>query len=193
MRLRSGTDTFRNNFDLPIMNTNTSFTTSLTYPFPTLTKITGKPTAVSMKLLTKELFTNARAIPCHQAGGRYGHLGIIMPDVPYQALAGVTAAWDDVAAPGDAPNIPGGSDSVTIANTIKQHEQNVHRFTLAQTVDNDLKSQLIAAVEPQYISSLEDEMLGFATVTARTIFHHLKDTYGVAETYRDTTVIRRLI
>ena len=106
MRLRSGTDTFRNNFDLPIMNTNTSFTTSLTYPFPTLTKITGKPTAVSMKLLTKELFTNARAIPCHQAGGRYGHLGIIMPDAPYQALAGVTAAWDDVAIEIPVPRDP---------------------------------------------------------------------------------------
>ena len=103
MRLRSGNDTFRTTFDLPIMNTNTSFTTSLTYPFPTLTKITGKPTAVSLKLLTKELFTNARAIPCHQAGGRYGHLGIIMPNANSQALVSLAAAWYDITAPGDAP------------------------------------------------------------------------------------------
>ena len=105
-----------------MITNNPNALTTLSYPFPTLTKIMGKPTAVTLKTLTKQVFTNARAIPCHQANGLYGHLGLIMADTPYQALPNVTTAWADEAAPGDVPNIPNTADAVTSHH---QHHGNV--------------------------------------------------------------------
>ena len=67
---------------LPTMNISPNVTNVLAYPFPALTKIIGKPTPMTLKTLTKQVFTNARAIHCHQHGGYYGHLGIVMPDTP---------------------------------------------------------------------------------------------------------------
>ena len=67
---------------LPTMNLSHQVTNALAYLFSTLTKITGKPTAVTLKNFTKQVFTNARAIQCHQHGGHYGHLGLVMPDIP---------------------------------------------------------------------------------------------------------------
>ena len=84
---------------LSTMNLSPQVTTALAYPFPSLTKITGKSTPATLKTFTKQVFTNARAIQCHQAGGHYGHLGIVMPDTPYQALANVTGAWASTAIP----------------------------------------------------------------------------------------------
>ena len=164
-----------------MITNNPNAPTTLSYPFPTLTKITGKPTAVMLKTLTKQVFTNARAIPCHQANGLYGHLGLIMGDTAYQALPNVTAAWADVAAPGNVPTIAGGADAVTITNTMETYRQSKRRFDLQQQVDSDLKAQLIAAVDPEYISSLEDNTLEFANVTAKRIYAHLMDTYGVVK------------
>ena len=42
-----------------------------------LSKIVGKPTAVALKQLTRELCANARAAHCHHDGNRCGHLGLI--------------------------------------------------------------------------------------------------------------------
>ena len=160
-----------------MISNNPNVPTTLSYPFPTLTKITGKPTAVTLKTLTKQVFTNARAIPCHQNDGRYGHLGLIMDDTAYQALPNVNTAWADVAAPGDVPNIAATADAVVITNTMETYRQGKRRYDLQQQVDSDLKAQLIAAVDPEYISSLEDTTLGFANVTAKRIYAHLMDTY----------------
>jgi hypothetical protein len=59
-------------------------------PFETLTKFDSvfEPTAEAVRLLHRELYANAIAIPTQLAGGRNGHLGLVMPDEEYLALAG---------------------------------------------------------------------------------------------------------
>ena len=41
-----------------------------------------------------------------------------------------------------------------------------------------LKQQLLAAVEDEYICSLQDALYGYANVTVRDIIVHLQTTYG---------------
>ena len=47
---------------LPTMNISPNVVNALAYPFPALTKIIGKPTPMTLKTFTKQVFTNARAI-----------------------------------------------------------------------------------------------------------------------------------
>ena len=162
------------------MNLSNQVTTALAYPFPNLTKITGKPTAATLKNFTKQVFTNARAIHCHQHGGHYGHLGLIMPDTPYQALTHVSSAWADTAIP-NLPTFANTDDAVTIANRMERYRQTLARATTQNQVESDLKAQMLAAIDSEYLNALEDETLGFANVTAREIYAHLMDTYGVVK------------
>jgi len=54
-------------------------TASLNFLHPQLMPIVGTPTNSSLKLLTKEVYANARAIPSTCGGGGHGHLGLVMP------------------------------------------------------------------------------------------------------------------
>ncbi len=78
-------------------------TLSLAFPHPHLTTIIGTPTNTIIKLLSKEIYANAHAIPSTQDGGNHGHLGFIMPATNYLTLAGV--AFQLPAHPGDFPNL----------------------------------------------------------------------------------------
>ena len=138
---------------LPTMNLSHQVTTALAYPFPTLTKITGKPTAATLKNFTKQVFPNARAIHCHQHGGHYSHLGLIMPDTPYQALTHVNNAWADTAIP-TLPTFTATDDAVTIANGMKTYRQDLARATTQNQVESDLKAQMLAAVDSEYLNEI---------------------------------------
>jgi len=61
----------------------------LTFPHPTLTRIAGTPMNSSIKLLTKEVYTNACAVPSMHGSGVHGHLGLVMPDATYAVITGV--------------------------------------------------------------------------------------------------------
>ena len=62
---------------------------SITYRYPTLTKITGKPTAVTLKIFQKEIYANAQCVPSLQGGGQYGHLGYYLSRAAYRDLPGI--------------------------------------------------------------------------------------------------------
>ena len=67
-----------------------SIKTIFTFPLPELTKMQGKPTNSSIKLLKKELYANARAINSEHGGGAHGHLGLVLPAAQYTLLTGGT-------------------------------------------------------------------------------------------------------
>ena len=80
---------------------STTTSPTLTFPHAELTKIIGEPTNTSIKLLKKEIYANASAIPSTRGGGGHGHLGLVMPAASYLALAG--QAFDLPTQPGVAP------------------------------------------------------------------------------------------
>jgi hypothetical protein len=62
---------------------------SYPFPHPTLTKIDGKPNAASIKLLTKEVYANAKSVHSVHGGELNGHLGLAMLVAAYVLRAGI--------------------------------------------------------------------------------------------------------
>jgi hypothetical protein len=61
---------------------------SFPFPHPQLTQVVGKPTAITIKQLRKEIYANARLVHSERGGGANGYLGIVMETAPYLARAG---------------------------------------------------------------------------------------------------------
>jgi hypothetical protein len=73
------------------------------FPYSSLPKVTGEPTFEDLKFIRRILNTNAMSVASYEGGGRHGHLGIIMNNEEYVAIAvdvfpmpanpGPSAAW----------------------------------------------------------------------------------------------------
>jgi len=150
---------------------------SLAFPHPCLTPIIGTPTNSTVKLLTKEVYTNARAIPSTRGGGNHGHLGFVIPAVEYLALAGTPFTLP--AHPGDTPNItdPRATQYI-IAEEVRVFKATIAELTLAVTICEELKKQILTAVNRLYLAALNDDTFGFAQVSVYDMLTHLSTTYG---------------
>ena len=62
----------------------------MTFPLPhtQLTPISGKPTAIAIHQLKKELYANARAIHSERGSANIVHLSIIIPTAAYDLRVG---------------------------------------------------------------------------------------------------------
>ena len=158
----------------PTMETPPS---SLAFPHSRLTPIIGTPTNSTVKLLTKQVYTNARAIPSTRGGGNYGHLGLVMPAAEYLTLAG--AAFTLPVHPGDTPTIndPKATQYI-IAEEVRVFKTTIAELTLAATLREELKKQILTAVDQLYLDALDDATFGFAQVSVYDMLTHLSTTYG---------------
>jgi hypothetical protein len=141
---------------------------------PVLTKVTGKPTYISVTLLTKEVYANAKAIRSNHGGGLNGHLGVVMSAPTYYARANV--AYIAPAHPGTMADQTGATaaqiEAAKQAYRTAQTDANLH-----EAVNTGLKAQIVAAVNRRYIKCLEDEAFGLADVQSHTILEHLQTKY----------------
>jgi hypothetical protein len=78
------------------------------FPHSSLPKVTGDPTFEDLKVIWGLLNTNSMSIASYEGGGRHGHLGIIMTNEEYFAIA------VDVF---PVPNNPGPSSAVVAGMT----------------------------------------------------------------------------
>jgi len=149
---------------------------TLALPYPILTKIIGQPTNTSITLLTKEIYANALTIPSLRGGGAHGHLGFVMDATAYQQHSATAFALP--AHPGANPNHPTGATSAQIQESIHAFNSLLAEHSLAITVREELKKQLLLAVDRLYLAALEDAIFGFANVTVADMLTHLNTTYG---------------
>ena len=170
--------------------TSTTTTPLLTFPHPTLTRIVGKPTNSSIKLLLKEVYANARAIPSTRGGGAHGHLGLVLSAADYLVLAHV--AFELPAHPGATPVHTPNATAAQITEANRVYMATLQELNIATSVRNEIKQQIISAVDRLYIEALEDEDYGFADVTISAILNHLRTTYGTI-TRADLETTRRSI
>ena len=145
------------------------------FPHPILTVITGKPTNSTIKLLRKEIYANARAIPSIQGGGRHGHLGMIMHELTYTNLA--RAEFIEPVHPGSNPQHGENATGHQITETNRVFNAQLVEFNTAHNVHAALKAQILEAVERPFLATLEDDDFGFAEVTVLTILAHLETRY----------------
>jgi hypothetical protein len=149
----------------------TSPTTSnaFTFPHPTLTPIAGKPTSAAIKLLTRELYANARSV--------HSTRGVCMPAVAYLARAG--KAFDVPEHPGPQPVHGPNATSAQITASNRQYDHDLREFETYNAINEALRKQLLEAVAAPYYDVLEDDTFGYADVTIVVILLHLNTEYGV--------------
>lgn len=156
---------------MPDLNDSITFN----FPHPLLTRVTGKPTIHSLKNVKKELFANAHSVYSLRGSGQHGHVILVLTDAAHQTLTGQNFVAP--VHPGAQAVLPQNGTARTIAEAKDAHAHALKEFNTYNQLDQALKAQLIAAVEPKYIESLAHPMYGFANLSARDIIAHLNTKY----------------
>jgi hypothetical protein len=154
-------------------------TSSLPFPHPTLTPIIGKPDAATLKLLRKEVYANTKSVPSTAGGGLNGHLGIAMPAGAYTIRAG--QPFVKPAHPGPLPVYAAGDTNALITATNRTYNTTLSDFNTFIKVPQEVKQQILTAVDKIFLQDLEDDVFGFADVSIIDMFAHLTTTYGTLE------------
>jgi hypothetical protein len=151
------------------------------FPHPVLPTVQGEPDYQPIHATRKFLQANSRAINTHLGSGTLGHLGLIISDASYAMIAPTTYAgptlWTTPQAPGRAPsNTDGTAAQISAARHI--WEEDVQTYRTCTSVQQALKKKIISVFEPIYLDILNDNMVGYAIISARDMLDHLFKTYG---------------
>jgi hypothetical protein len=82
------------------------------------------------------------------------------------------------------PQAPGWEQATTdgtaaqISATSHVWEEDVQTYPTFNSVQQALKKQIISVFEPMYLDILNDNMVGYANISARGMLDHLFETYG---------------
>jgi hypothetical protein len=152
------------------------------FPHPILPTVQGETDCQTIHAIRKLMQANSRAIDTHLGGGTLGHLGLVVSDASYDNMispaidAGPTL-WVSPTAPGRAP---GNADGTTAQISAARHiwEEGVQTYRAYTSVQQALKKQIITVFEPIYLDILNDDMVSFTNIPARTMLDHLFTTYG---------------
>jgi hypothetical protein len=151
------------------------------FPHPILPTVEGKPDYQTIHTTRKFLQANSRAIDTHLGGGTLGRLGLIVSDAAYSNIAPPTVEaptfWVTPNAPGRAP---AETDRTAAQLSAARHlwEEDVQTYRTCTSVKQALKKQIIGVIEPMYLEILNDNMVGYANISARDMLDHLFETYG---------------
>jgi hypothetical protein len=85
--------------------------------------------------------------------------------------------WVTPNAPGRAPATTDGT-AAQISAARHIWEEDVQTYRTNTSVQQALKKQIISVFEPMYLEILNDNMVGYANISARDMLDHLFDTYG---------------
>jgi hypothetical protein len=150
------------------------------FPYPVLPTVQGEPDYQTIHATRKYLQANSRAIDTHLGGGTLGHLGLIISYASYAMIAPTTDAgptlWIRPQALGRAPaNTDGTAAQISPARHI--WEEDFQTYRTYTSVQQALKKNH-QCFEPMYLEVLNDNMVGFTTISAREMLDHLFSTYG---------------
>jgi hypothetical protein len=147
------------------------------FPHSHLPKVTWEPTFEDLKVIRRLLNTNATSVASYEGGGRHGHLGIIMTNEEYFAVA------VDVF---PVPNNPGPSAAVVadmtaavITETTRLHKEATKLYRTYHNVDQAIKKLIIEAFDDAYLNALSDKIVGYANCTSLQLLTHLLTYYAM--------------
>jgi hypothetical protein len=151
------------------------------FPHPIIPPVEGEPDYQTINATRKFLQANSRAIDTHLGGGTLGHLGLVISDVSYSNIAPTTADaptfWETPNDPGRAPATTDGT-AVQINAALHVWEEDVQTYRTYTSVQQSLKKQIISVFEPMYLDILNDNIVGYANISARYMLDHLFETCG---------------
>ena len=127
-----------------------------------------------MKTLNEELNVNTTSIVTTLGGGAHVHLALTISPAMYPTLSNTAFT---------IPTLPAAVNTVgqtgpQIAALNRVYDKEKAEFHSYVNLQNALKKQLIAAIEPLYLQALRAPYVGFANVTVYDMLRHLYDTYA---------------
>jgi hypothetical protein len=147
------------------------------FPYSTLPKVTGEPTFKDINIIHLLINANAMSISSYEGGGQHGHLGIVMTNAEYFAVA------TDVFLPpenhGPAATIVTGMRGVQLAEMGRLHTAVTRTCRTYNNVYQALKKMIIDAFEDQYLNALSETIFGYANCTSLQLLTHLLMYYAM--------------
>jgi hypothetical protein len=149
------------------------------FPHPILPTVEGEPDYQTIHANRKFLQANSRAIDTHLGGGTLGHLGLTISDASHAMIAPPETEeptlWVTPDAPGRAPATTD-ETAAQISAARQIWEEDVQTYRIYTSAQQALKKQIISAFEPMYLEILNDNMVGYANISARYMLDHLFET-----------------
>jgi hypothetical protein len=150
------------------------------FPHHILPTVEGEPDK-AIHATRKFLQANSRAIETHLGGGTLGHLGLIISDAAYSNIdpptSGETTVWETPDATGRARATTAGT-AAQLSAARHVWEEDVQTYRTCTSVQQALKKQITSVFEPMYLEILNDNMVGYANISARDMLDHHFETYG---------------
>jgi hypothetical protein len=108
-------------------------------------------------------------------------LGLIISDASYAMISPTKdeepTLWVTPHAPGRAPATTDGT-AAQLSAARHMWEEDIQTYRTCTSVQQALKKQIISVFEPMYLDILNDNMVGYANISARGMLDHLFETYG---------------
>jgi hypothetical protein len=142
-----------------------------------LPKVTGEPTFEDLKVIWRLLNTNAMSVASYEGGGCHGHLGIIMTNEEYFAVAVDVFPIPNNHVP-SAAVVAGMTAAVTVETT-RLHKGATQVYRTYHNVDQAIKKLIIESFDDAYLNALSDEIVGHANCTSLQLLTHLLTYYAM--------------
>jgi hypothetical protein len=134
------------------------------FPHSSLPKVTGEPTFEDLKVIWRQLNSNAVSVASYEGGGRHGHLGIIMAKEKYFALA--VDVFPVPNNPGPSAAVVAGMTAAVIPETTRLHKEATQVYRTYHTVDQAIKKLIIESFNDAYLSALSEKIVGYTNCTS---------------------------
>jgi hypothetical protein len=146
-------------------------------PHSSLPKVTGEPICEDLKVIRRLLNTNAMSVASYEGGGRQGHLGIIMTNEEYFAIA--VDVFPVPNNPGPSAAVVAGMTAAVIAETTRLHREATQVYHTYRNVDQDIKKLIIESFNDAYLNALSDKIVGYANCKSLQFLTHLLTYYAM--------------
>jgi hypothetical protein len=147
------------------------------FPHSSLPKVTGEPPFEDLKVIRRLLNTNAMSVASYEGGGRHGHLGIIMTNKEYFAIA--VDVFPVPNNPGPSAAIVAGMTAEVIAEMTRLHKEATQVYHTYHNVDQAIKNLIIESFDDAYLNALSDKIVGYANCTSLQLLTHLLTYYAM--------------
>jgi hypothetical protein len=147
------------------------------FPHSSLPKVTGEPTFEDLKVIRRLLNNNAMSVATYKVGGRHGHLGIIMTNEEYFAVAVDVFPVPNNHGPSAA--VVAGMTAAVIAETTRLQKEATQVYRTYHNVDQAIKKLIIKSFDDAYLNALSDKIVGYANCTSLQLLTRLLTYYAM--------------
>jgi hypothetical protein len=142
-----------------------------------LPKVTREPTFEDLNVIRRLPNTNAMSVASYEGRGRHGHLGIIMTNEKYFAIA--VDVFPVPNNPGPSAAVVAGMTAALIDETTRLHREVTHMYHTSHNVDQAIKKLIIESFDDAYLNALLDKMVGYANYTSLQLLTQLLTYYAM--------------